>query len=939
VAAEAPAAFAREVRDALEHLYDPIYLRRHGPAWPPPGGRVADAAPGAGVRKQLEAAIEALRPAGPALPAGAGERATRPYRLLRLRYLEALDAPQVRRRLGVSKSQYYTDHRRAVAALVALLWEQVEQVEQVGPPPGDGGQGPTGGAGDAPTRAPAAPPGDEHDGPGPGWSAPGDLPRPLTRFVGREAEAAAVGRLLDDGARLVTLTGPGGTGKTRLAIQVAGRLPSPASGRARWRVRFVDLASGGDAGLALPAIARALGLRSDDPAALADALRTAIRGDRRLLLVLDNAEHVLGAAPQLADLLAGSPRLALLVTSRVPLRLAGEQQFPVPPLPTPPAPAAGAPPGPARLLEAAAVALFVDRAQAVRPDFTLSADNAAAVAAICRRLEGLPLAIELAAAWSGALPPPALLQRLEQPLLPLLTRGARDAPARQRTLRATIAWSHDRLSAAEQALFRRLGVFAGGCTVEAARAVAGTDAPAGGAPPAGAVTDVDLLEGLTALTDASLLRQTEAIGDPRFAMLETVREFALERLAAAGEREQVRRRHAEHFLDLVGRATPRLHGADQLVWLAVLDREADNVRLALDWCAERAAAGDADALELGLRRAGELGSWYWVLRGRAAEARRWLGPLLALPGAGAPTAGRAWALLGAAKAAAPLGGAVPDLFRECLELARATGEEALVAHVLSVLAWRDADPAVLRPLVDAAPRPPAAAPGGDWHHAARTLFRLGTLALEAGRLEEAQASLERCLAEGAPTGDRWLAAVAERGLARLAGQRGDGPEAGRRFARALALHRALGDRLGEADALLLQGGVAPGLPGLPDARTSLEGALRIYADIGGQTSCVQALERLACLDAARGDPAGALRLAGAASAARERVRVRLIPTLPADVARMRAAARRVLGARAADAAWSAGRALPLDAAVSEALREQSPSVQPDPNGVGSPGSG
>ena len=902
------ADFARLVGDALARVYDPVALAAH-----PLVGRLAlqgeapSARPGAALRRRLLAAIEQLRPPPTATPSAPARR----HRLLELRYGEALAPPAVQARLGIGKSQYYRDHARALAAATALLAADA------------GADGPPGAAPTDPGRAPPA---------------GGALPSPLTRFIGREREVAGVVRLLAGGTRLVTLTGPGGIGKTRLALRVAAQLapregPDTVGAGARaagWRVGFVDLAALGEPDLVLPAIARALGLHRDDAAALPDGLQTAVRGAGRLLLVLDNFEHVLGAAAALGQLLAACPQLTCLVTSRAPLRVSGEQRFPVPPLPVPEAARPGDSRAPTASAEvgaaaaAGAVDLFVDRARAAQPDFALTAATDSTVAAICRRLEGLPLAIELAAAWSGTLPPEALLRGLDRPL-PLLTGGPRDAPARQRTLRATIAWSYDRHTTAEQAVFRRLGVFAGGCTVEAAHAVAASDESPGGAVAPGAaaldplVDPLDVLGTLAALTDASLLRQTEATGEPRFAMLETVREFALERLNAAGERAGARRRHAGYFLALIGRAAPRLHEADQLAWLAALDREADNLRAALDWCAERGTAGDAAALERGLRRAGELGSWYWVLRGRAAEARRCLGQLLAVPAAQARTAGRAWALLGAFKAAVPGSDPAAALLVECLELAHETGEDALAAHALSASAWWHADPALLRPLVEAPPRAATVVAGGDWHSPARTAFRLGTLALDAGHPAAARPHLERCLAAGAPSGDRWLTAVAARGLARLAGARGDGPEAERRFAQALALHRELGDRLGEADALFWQGEFARGRGDVAGAWAALTGALRVYADTGGLSGCARTLDRLAGVAAARGDLVGALRRAGAAAALRERIGPRIHHAAPAELARLHATARRTLGHRAAAEAWDAGLALRLEDAITEAL--------------------
>ena len=365
------------------------------------------------------------------------------------------------------------------------------------------------------------------------------------------------------GARLVTLTGPGGTGKTRLALEIGAE----ALDRYPDGVFFVDLSPLTDPALVVPTIAATLGVREVVGQPLLETL-SGFLTDKRLLLLLDNCERVLAAAPDVAALLAASPTVSILATSRAALHIRGEREFPLLPLPLP---AADRLPPLEELAQVPAVALFVELAAASQPDFALTADNAAAVAAICRRLDGLPLAIELAAARMKVLPPAALLARLEQ-RLPLLTGGGRDLPARQRTMRDAIAWSYDLLAPEEQALFRRLAVFAGGFTLDAAEAVA---APGAALP---------VLDGVVALVEQSLLRQMPGLDDePRYQMLETVREFGLERLAAAGEADEVRQRHARHFLMLAER---RVHGMQLFMDLESLTRvapEQDNVRLALAW--------------------------------------------------------------------------------------------------------------------------------------------------------------------------------------------------------------------------------------------------------------------------------------------------------------------------------------------------------------------
>jgi len=399
------------------------------------------------------------------------------------------------------------------------------------------------------------------------------LPAALTAFVGREREVAAIrARLLEPGTRLLTLTGAGGTGKTRLALEVAREVRDAdvfPDG-----VAFVPLAALTDPALVLPTIAHALGLDEVSSQTPVQTLATTL-ADGRILLVLDNLEHVLGVAPDLATVLAAAPRVTVLATSRARLNVRGERVTSVPPLTLPD------PHQPPRLdaddaLRSDAVRLFVERACDALPDFVLTERNAHVVAAICQRLDGLPLAIELAAARLGQLSPATLLRQLEGSL-DLLTGGARDLPQRQQTVRDTIAWSYDLLSEPEQILFRGLSVFAGGCTVEAAEAVCR------------ALTDQhrlggDALTQLVGLADQSMVGVEEkANGELRVALLETLRVYAVERAEAAGETEALRRRHAEYYSSLADRAGPYLHGAGEKDWLDRLALEADNLRAALQW--------------------------------------------------------------------------------------------------------------------------------------------------------------------------------------------------------------------------------------------------------------------------------------------------------------------------------------------------------------------
>ena len=494
----------------------------------------------------------------------------------------------------------------------------------------------------------------------------GAVPVPATPLLGREPETAAVQELVvGEGVRLVTLTGPGGVGKTRLMVEAARRLgPGFADG-----ARFVELASVSAADLVAAAIAAGLGLNTSAGRLTAD-LESYLR-PRRLLLALDNFEQVMGAAPLLAELLGAAAGLVVLVTSRTVLRLSGEHEFPVPPLPVPPARVGR---DPADLQRYASVSLFAERAHAVAPGFELTDANAEAVAEICRRLDGLPLAIELAAARIRLLPPQALASRLDQ-RFSVLTGGARDLPERQRTLKNTLDWSYGLLSAGEEALFARLGVFAGPFSLPAAEAVCAPDAGQSSGPG-------PVMETLGSLVDSSLVRAETRGGEPRFSLLETIRDYALERLAGGGDWVAAHDRHAAYFQALAEPSGAELAGPAQLAWLGRLETEHDNMWAAMSWLVDQGHLDQATHLFLMTWR-------FWWLRGHLTELAR-LGDDIAAGSEDLPPYQRALALTGAGFILLANGdlARAQTVFEQTLPLYRQTSEKLgviLNATVLAVL--------------------------------------------------------------------------------------------------------------------------------------------------------------------------------------------------------------------------------------------------------------
>src|SRR5215217_7626129 len=727
-----------------------------------------------------------------------------------------------------------------------------------------------------------------------------NLPLQPTPLVGREKEASDVCDLVrGDETRLLTLTGPGGTGKTRLALQAAADLLEDFPDG----TFFAPLATLTEAELFLPAVAETLGVRETGDQQLVESLKDYL-SKRKLLLLLDNFEQILRAAPAVKELLAGAPGLKVLATSRAPLGLYGEHEFPVPPLTLPDL---KRPPPLERLTQYEAVGLFVERARALKPDFSITNASAPAVAEICVRLDGLPLAIELAAARIKMLPPKAMLQRLGSSLK-LLTGGARDLPERQRTLRATIEWSFALLGDGEKTLFARMAVFSGGRTLEAIEAVCDAlgDLP------------VDAFEGVSSLLDKSLLRQEEGPeGEPRFVMLETIHEYAREKLQESGEAEEIGRAHTEYFLALVEEAEPELVGADQVAWMDRLEAEHDNLRAALSRSLKAGDSGSA------LRIGGAL--WrFWNVRGHFSEGRRWLTAGLSGEGAAAASL-RARASLGLGYLELRQGDyprAVDDL-EASHSLYREIGDRRGQAYALCFLGWialdRNEFDRAEELLEESLALSRAAGAARD---VSVSLNALAMLKVYRGDHERATAMQEECLSLAREAGDVQIIAVLTYNLGFTAAMTGEYERAEAFVREAQELFREVGDR-GMAPLASNRLGFLALSQDDPDRAEEL--CVEAIRDLQEQAQIPGidfALEILGGVAASRGGIRRAARLWGAVAGYRDATGAPWIPEERTMIEAHIDAARPRLEEATWREEWEKGRSMTLDQAVEYALEEQ-----------------
>jgi predicted ATPase/DNA-binding winged helix-turn-helix (wHTH) protein len=728
-----------------------------------------------------------------------------------------------------------------------------------------------------------------------------NIPVQRTPLLGRQKEVATARELLlREDVRLVTITGPGGIGKTRLAGQLASELVAHFAGG----THFVALSSLRDPELMASVIVQTLGIREgrrQPPLEiLEDYLQRSLRAP--MLLVLDNFEHLMEAAPTVAKVLAAGCLLKILATSRGALHLYGEHEFPVPPLALPDLQCM---PAVEVLGQYPALALFVQRAVAAKPDFELNRENARAVAEICTRLDGLPLAIELAAARVKVLSPSSMQLRLTS-RLQLLTGGARDMPPRQQTLRATMDWSYDLLSALEQKLFRRLSVFVGGWTLEGAEAVCNIEGD----------LDLDWLDGMASMVDKSLAEQAPPMmGESRFEMLETIREYALGKLEASGEKFPTKRAHAAYCLVLAEEQAVAQCGSAGTEWMERFAIEHDNFRAGLEWLTE---SGDA---EWGFRLGAALFR-FWEMREYLAEGRARLGKLLKVAKAATPSKARARALFAAGVLATGQGdyASAAALTSESLDIARLLLDDqgaAVALNAMAVIARDRGDIPVARALFEESLV--LWRQLGEQQAVARSLSNLANIAQLQGNDVLARSLYAECLSLFRGLGDQTGVAWSLNYQGDVARGQGDSEAARKLYEEALAIFRKLEDRWGMAGTLADLGSLAREGEDYPTALSLYRRSIKIFQELDHKRGIARLLECFACSAAVQFDAKRALRLAGAAAALRESLGA---PLTPADRAKLESSlhrAQQALSGEAVEAAWLEGRTLTVDQAIEEVL--------------------
>ena len=715
-----------------------------------------------------------------------------------------------------------------------------------------------------------------------------DLPSPRSSLIGREREVENVVDLLrQPDVRLLTLTGAGGAGKTRLAIAVAHAVgPGFPAG-----VQFVGLASITDSDLVATALAKSLDLPEVSNRSVPELLSDYLQDAGPFLFVLDNFEQVLPAAKLVADILAACPSLKVLVTSRSGLRLYAEQEFPVTPLE-----------------QDSAVQLFVNRATAVRPNFAVTPENSETIREICSRLDGLPLAIELAAPRTKLLSPQAILDRL-QSRLQLLTGGAIDLPERQQTLRNTIDWSHGLLNESEQKLFRRFSVFSGGCTLEAAEAICNTGRDLG----------MDVFDGLASLVDKNLVQRMDLLAaEARFTMLETVREYAVERLAVSGEEEATRRAHAAYCLVLAEEGNPELSPAERAQWLSRCDLEIDNFRSALDWLFTN------KNLDWGLRLCMALFR-FWDMREHMTEGRIRLENILRLAGAGYKKERARLGIVIAALSAAQGDFAGGRRFAEqSLSLYQELNDRWGVAAALNALgvgARDSGDYEMAQSCFEQCLECWRELP--DQIETARCLHNLANIAKIRGDYSRAHVALREATDIFESVGDRSGAAWSVNQGGDIERGQGNVEAASDCYRRALKAFRDVGDRWGCARSLADLGHVYCEQKKYEAAQDAYCEALRVFAELGHKRGMARVLDGLACLCAVQRQAARALKLAGAADHLRRLIGARLPQAEQVKLDEDLSSAWSLLGEANGKRAWAEGSALSIDTAIQYSLQESS----------------